>query len=105
MTVHKRCCYYYLKPDEICKGHPVSELACDVSFPSPSFNTNSVTTRITIIVFVSLQPVKSATEDGLTVHENRRIMKGTDEYSGHLQLREVCDKQTDRQDPQTNTHG
>ena len=80
----------------------MSELACDVSFPSPSFNTNSV---ITIIVFVSLQPVKSATEDGSTVHENRRIMKGTDEYSGHLQLQEVRDKQTDRQDPQTNTHG
>ena len=25
MTVHKRCCYY-LKQDEICKGHPVSWL-------------------------------------------------------------------------------
>lgn len=22
MTVHKRCCYY-LKPEEVCKGHPV----------------------------------------------------------------------------------
>lgn len=25
MTVHKRCCYY-LKQEEVCKGHPVSEL-------------------------------------------------------------------------------
>ena len=22
MTVHKRCCYF-MKPEEICKGHPV----------------------------------------------------------------------------------
>ena len=25
MTVHKRCCYY-LKQEEVCKGHPVSHL-------------------------------------------------------------------------------
>lgn len=33
MTVHKRCCYY-LKQEEVCKGHPVSYVGSGVTLVS-----------------------------------------------------------------------
>ena len=30
MTVHKKCCYF-LKPEDVCKGHPVSGVSESVN--------------------------------------------------------------------------
>ena len=44
MTVHKRCCYY-LKQDNICKGHPVSGLSLTSLRLSPTHPSLSLTTQ------------------------------------------------------------
>ena len=97
MTVHKRCCYY-LKQDEICKGHLVcvsfflslslfsllflllfwsSSLPFLLNYPSLCFMTDAYD-----LTSIYSQPLKPAVE-GESIAPKPK--KGTDYYSGYLQ--------------------
>ena len=58
MTVHKGCCYY-LKPDDICKGHPVRNPSLLLLSPSSSllllFSPSSSSLLLLLLLYSSIR--------------------------------------------------
>ena len=83
MTVHKRCCYF-MKPEEICKGHPVG-VVWGVAILCGCGLVVAILCVYSLCV-VWLQPVKSGEEgEKEGVGEGRpKRSHHTDEYNKHL---------------------